>query len=204
MQPNYPTQTPGPTLDYLNSIAPQQQQKTMNPFVLWGIIAAVLIVMVLAIVGMASGGNSSTNRLAQVGATGSNLKELSKGADKNIKSSELRSLNSNLNLVLANLNRDLSEPLKVAKISLANKKDKTVLAVTSEFDAVNKRLEDARLNGIYDRTYAREVTYLLKLLHSDMEKLYNQSKNKAFKQVLLDNDNSLEPLLKGFQTFNDS
>ena len=202
MDPNYQQPIPGPGVEYLNSIASQPQVKTINPFVLWGLIAAALIAVIIIVITAASGGNNPTKQLTQVGASTANLKLLTEAANNDIQSSELRSINSSLTLTLTNTNRDLAEHLKKQKINIKNtKKNKTVAVVTANFDSVNQRLEDARLNGLYDRTYVREMTYLLKTLHADMEELYNSSKSKSLKTTLETNDNNLAPLLESLEAF---
>jgi hypothetical protein len=209
MEPNYqsPQQppTPGPGLEYLDSIAAQPRIKTINPFVLWGAIVAALVIVVIVVINIAGGGTSTKSVLAQVGATSSALKELSDEANGHIQSSDLRTINSNLSLTLANTNRDLSEPLATQKISLKDpKKNKTVAEVMIEYEQVAERLEDARLNGLYDRTYAREVTYQLKNLHSYMSQLYGSTRSTSLKSALETNDDNLAPLLEEFESFNAS
>lgn len=201
MYPDQPQPTPPPQgIDYLNSITPQTKTKTLNPLVLWGLIAAALITTLLVIVGLASSGNSPKKQLTVVGASAGNLKTLVETSNSKIQSSELRSINSSLIIVLTNTNRDLAEPLKKQEINLKNtKKDKTVASVAAGYQKVNERLEDARLNGVHDRTYVREVSYLLKTLHSDMEELYHASKSKDLKVILETNDNNLAPLLESLE-----
>jgi len=206
MDPNYqqpqPQPVPGPGLDYLNAIAPQPQSKTINPLILWGLIGAALITVIMIVIGMASGGNTPTKQLTTVGASAANLQKLTEGADNNIQSSELRSINSSLSITLANTNRDLAVPIKQQKINLKNvKKNKTVAAVAAGYAEIGERLEDARLNGVYDRTYVRELTFLLKTLHADMEELYNSSRSKSLKTTLETNDNNLAPLLESLEAF---
>ena len=206
MEPNYhqpQPQAPGPGVEYLDSIAAQPTVKTINPFILWGLIATALVVVIVAVLALAGGGNSSENLLARVGATSASLKELTDDADGHIQSSELRTINSSLSLTLANTNRDLSEPLEKQDINLKDvKKNKTLSNVAAEYEEIAGRLEDARLNGLYDRTYAREVAYQLKNLHSYMGQLYDSSRSKSLKSSLESNDNNLAPLLKEFESFN--
>jgi hypothetical protein len=192
--------------DYLNQIATPAPVKTVNPLALWGLIGGllVLVIVVVVFVSSAAGGGTSTSSLTSVGAKIDNLKTVSESAQKNIQSGELRSLNGNLTLILTNADRDMAEPLAAKKIKLTDKKNSAVAKVTSDFDALNSRLEDARLNAVYDRTYAREITYALKTLHSDMSILYKSSSNTKLKTVLNTTDDNLKPLVEGFSSFNAS
>lgn len=210
MDPNNPQFQPQPQpmpqpsqgIEYLNSIAPQTKVKTVNPFILWGLIVAAVVIVILVVIGLAGGGNSPTKQLTVVGASTSNLKDLSEDASKDIQSTELRSINSSLTIVLTNANRDLAPFLKSEDINLKNtKKNKTLGAVVAGYTKVSERLEDARLNGVYDRTYVREVSFLLKTLHADMEELFNSSRSKSLKTALESNDNNLAPLLESLEAF---
>lgn len=203
MEPNYQQQPPyqNADVDYLNTIAPQTPVKTINPFILWGGIIAALLLVVLTVAGLANSGTGTDTLLARVGATSSNLKDLTDEAADSMQSSELRSINSNLSITLANMNRDLAEPLAAKKINLKNpKKNKAVAEVALEYAEIQERLEDARLNGLYDRTYTREIIYQLKTLNSYMGQLYESTNSEALKTVLDSNNENLRVLLEELET----
>lgn len=205
MQPNN-SQSPQPlSVDYLDSIASAQPVKTVNPFMLWGLIGGLLIfifAVVMAVSSTSSGTPSAS--LASVGATLVDLQKVSENAQDNIQSTKLQSLNSSLTLTLTNTNRDMAEILKAQKINLKNtKENKNLLIVKKDFEALEQRLEDARLNAVYDRTYAREITYSLKTLHANMGQLYKATRSKSLKAVLDKTDSSLNLLLAGYEDFND-
>ncbi len=177
----------------------------MNPAVLWGLIVGVLILAIIVIVGVfsASGGPSPSS-LAAVAAKFDNLRTISVAAEDDVQSSELRTLNSSLRLSLTNTNRDLVEPLKAQDISLKDKKNSSVAAVTADFEELSGRLEDARLNAVYDRTYAREMSYELKTLRSEMAVLYKKSGSKSLRATLETADSNIKPIVEGLETFNAS
>ena len=201
-QPQVQPQVPS---DYLNSIAAPTPVKTLNPMVLWGLIGGLLILVIAVIIGVSSSlGGNATASLAGVGAGFNSLQEVSEGGQENIQSTQLRTLNSSLTLVLTNANRDLSAPLKAQDISLKDSKNSSVIAVRNNFEAVSKRLEDARLNGVYDRTYAREMTYALKSLNNDMGELYDSTRSSELKKILDDTQKTLSPLIIEFSSFNAS
>jgi hypothetical protein len=203
MQPNSPYQQPQVPSDYLDQIAAPQQVKTLNPVLLWGLIGGVLLLAIVVIMGVMSGSKGDTSSsLAGVAARFNNLQSVAVGAQENLQSSELRTLNSSLALSLTNSNRDLAAPLKSQDINLKDKKDRTVIASAAEFAKLDTRLEDARLNAVFDRTYAREVTYQLKTLRSDMAVLYKKSKSKSLKTALATADTNLKPLVEGFAASN--
>ena len=192
------------SVDYLNAIATKPAAKILNPFVLWGLIAGVLLVGVVVIMFVASAGGSPTDSLTRFGARLSSLKTVSMDAQENITSSDLRTLNSSLTLVLTNANRDLQDPLEAEDISLEDEKNSQVEQVTNETSQLTKRLEDARLNAVFDRTYAREISFYLKSLRSDMSVLYRSSSSDSLKTILNTTDDNLAPLQTGFANFTDA
>ncbi len=177
----------------------------MNPIVLWGLIGGLLLLAIITVIGISSiTGGKSTSSLTSVAATLDRLKTVTTDAQENIQNSDLRTLNSSLDLSLTNVNRDLSEPLKAQKINLKDKKNSTIHDVTDEFDELDTRLEDARLNAVFDRTYAREMAYTLKKLRSDMTTLSKRSSSKDIKEALQTANENLGPLVEGFSEFNAS
>lgn len=191
--------------DYLNQIAAPAPVKKLNPLFLWGLIGGLLVLAIVAVVaiGAMSGTGTSSSSLTAVASKLENLKKVSESAQKNIQSGELRSLNSSLTLVLTNANRDMAEPLKAKDIKLKDEKKKeSVVRITKEFEELDTRLEDARLNAVYDRTYAREMTFALKTLHSDMSVLYKNTRSNSLKEVLDTTDTNIAPLLDEFESFN--
>lgn len=205
MQPNNNQPSQPLSIDYLDSIAAKPTVKTVNPLMLWGLIGGLLIFTLIVVMALASasGDKTPSASLASIGGRLVDLQKVSEDAQDNIQSTELQSLNSSLTLTLTNTNRDMGEVLKAQKISLKNTKDnKALLIVKKDFDELNQRLEDARLNGVYDRTYAREMAYALKTLHADMGQLYKATRSKNLKTILDDADKSLSLLQSGYEEFN--
>jgi hypothetical protein len=191
--------------DYLNQIATPQPKKTLNPFVLWGLIGGVLLLVVVVILAVSSAGQGSTSgSLTAVATKLSKLQKLSEKAQSNIQSSDLRSLNGSLTLVLTSANHDIAGPLKTNKISITNAKNPTVKKVNDYFASLDARLEDARLNAVYDRTYARELSYALKTLESDISILRTSTHSRSLKAVLATTNNNLTPIAQSLQDFNGS
>lgn len=195
-QPQYPT-------NYLDTIAAQPQAKTMNPMMLWLLIGGVLAFAVVVLMFVFSAGGGATERITRFGARMSSLQTVTSESQEQIKSGELRSLNSSLTLVLTNANRDLEEPLTSLGIEIDNEKQSTVALVADETEELNGRLEDARLNAIFDRTYVREMSFYIKSLRTEIRGIYGSTKNDDLKDVLQTTENNLAPLLTGFENFNE-
>ena len=199
MYPDPNTQAP---IDYLNQIAPQPQKPGLNKGALIGVIALIAVVLavvigfVMFISSSASGPKTSMITLA---ARMQAVQEVSDKAQKNIKSSQLRSVNSNLKILLTDANRDIAAPLLAEKIDVA-KLDKAVVA-KEKADKITATLEDARLNATYDDTYAREMSFKLKTISLLMQQIYDQSNSKAMQDFLMETDDNLSPIQKQLDDF---
>jgi hypothetical protein len=203
MYPNQltPPQEPTPT-DYLNQIAPQAPKKSifhlgMRQIIFIGIGLVVFVSILSIIANSIAGGQKEP--LQRLGARLSTTQTVVDGAQSNLKSSKLRSLNSNLKLYMTNTSRDIAAPLLVSGVDVAQL-SKSVLAAESTA-ALSSRLEDARLNAVFDRTYAREMTYQLGTLLTLMEKIYNSTRDAELKVFLASASENLQPTQESFANF---
>jgi hypothetical protein len=196
-----PTATPLPT-DYLNQIAPQVPKKPIFSFglrqiIMIGVVLVVLVIILAIVINSVTG--NSRSPLEHLSARLTTTQAVATSAQTNLKSSELRSLNSNLKLYLTNTNRDITAPLLLAGVNSLKLDKKTVLAESTV--AMSARLEDARLNGVFDSTYAREMTYQLGQTMTLMDQIYNSTGNTKLKTFLQTAYGSLKPTQASFANF---
>jgi hypothetical protein len=128
------------------------------------------------------------------------LQSVADKSQKTIKSGPLRSTNSNLAIFLTNANRDIVEPLKNNGITI-EKIDKKITAAENG-EALTKTLEDARLNAVFDRVYAREMGYQLDTVEALMKDIYAKSNSKSLKEFMQKTDENLQPIRKQLNDFN--
>ncbi|MFZ3010025.1 MAG: hypothetical protein WA030_03355 [Candidatus Microsaccharimonas sp.] len=208
MNPNQPQSPPSlipnpSSADYLNQIAPQAPRRT--PFkvgpklflMIGGVLVLLVIILSISVNSIAAGQRRPLEKLA---ARLQSTETIVKDAQVNLKSSQLRSLNSELKLFMANTNRDLADPLKRAGVDITKLNAATVKSeATTE---LTDRLEDARLNAVYDRTYAREMAYKLDTIITLMEQIYDSTSSTSLKTFLETTYKNLEPTQKAFSDFN--
>lgn len=211
-QPGVPSANYGPapaapatyTADYLDQIAPPPAgPKLMGGNFMWILIGlAVVFMFAVGLLTLTSGGNN-TATAQSVYLRVENLGTVSDNYRRYLKSTKLTTANTNLKIFLSNARRDITDPLvqngvDLAKISKETK-DKEVAAA----DEITAKLEDARLNAILDRTYAREMAYQTQLL---IEQYNKMAKNPS--PLIADNAKktipNLEPLQKTFAEFNEA
>lgn len=195
-QPNY-------SIDYLNQIAPQASKRQFDPkFRLIAIILGIATIVTILLVIITSVGGTSKSSLQQLAARLKATETIATEAQLNLKSSELRSLNGSLKILLTNTNRDIATPLKNHGIN-AEKLDKNI-ATQENGDAIKKALEEARLLGTYDRTYAREMSYQLETIVLQMQQLYKSTSSETLKTFLDTSYKNIQPIQKQFSELNAS
>lgn len=187
--------------DYLDQIAaPKKQPGMNNKLFLSVVIGGALIAILVGIFLVFSGMSSKPAALQTLGLRLETIQKVSNDSQKTIKSGKLRTINSNLTLYLTNTNRDLALQLTSNGIDL-KKLDKNEIADESG-DELTKKLEEARLNVVFDRTYANELTYQLETIDVLMNQVYKSTKSKSLKTFLESSNTGLQALKKQFSEFN--
>lgn len=188
-------------VDYLNQISGQPQKPGLSSKLFLGIIGGAIALVILVVILMAtSGGGGSKDKMQTLAARLVTLQTIASDSQKTIKSGDLRSTNSNLTIFLTNTNRDIVEPLAKNNVD-ATKLDEKIVAQESG-EALTAELEDARLNAVFDRTYAREMSYQLDTVSVLIREIYNSTNNSSFKTFLENTNTNLEPLREQFSDFN--
>lgn len=164
----------------------------------------LLIALLVFVLTLTNNGSGPTQKMQTFAARVQSLEKITADAQQNIKSNDLRGTNSNLTLFLTNTDQNMTTPLKNNNVD-TTKIDPTVLAsVKSDGDALTAKLEDARLNAVFDRTYAQEMSYQLSTLRTLMSSIYTSSNSKSLKDFLQTTDSTLVPIQKQLNSFNDS
>lgn len=188
-------------VNYLDQISPQNNQPVglfSKPIL---IALGVLIVSIL-LVGFMLLGSAPKDTFEKLAARLTFTSETVEYATGYIKDSNLRAANTNLTLYLENNMRDIEEVLTLNNKSLS-KLDKNILAEESD-STVQERLEDARLNGIFDRVYAREMAYQLELILSLARQMSKSATKETITDYMSDTITNLEPIQQEFSDFNNA
>jgi hypothetical protein len=194
------------SIDYLNQIAPKQNNKLSlfnNKKILLVIIGLALIVVVSIIsIVINSVSDSAKKPYYQLGLRLKSTQTISQTIQSELKSTSLRTTNSSLELYLANINRDITTPLKNNNIALGNANNTLVSQENGK--TLLAKLEDARLNAILDRTYASEMAYQLDTILVLMQQIYTNTKSASMKSFLSTSYANLSPIQKQFANYNDT
>lgn len=160
----------------------------------------LLLAIIVGIFAFTSGGTAPRDQLQTLAARINTLQKVSSTAQKNIKSSKLRSINGSLTLLLTNASHDMAEPLKNNDVDVL-KLDKDIVKAEAGTELSGK-LEDARLNAVFDRTYTREMSYQLDTVKALMKQIYAKTSSKSLKDFLNETDKNLTPINTQLKDFN--
>jgi len=160
----------------------------------------LILVILVGILSLLGGGSGPTKNMQTFAVRVQTLEKITSSSQKNIKSNDLRGANVNLNIFLTNTDQGMTAPLEKNGV-IITKIDKTITAAENG-DAITAKLEDARLNAVFDRTYAREMSYQLAALQTLMNTIYKNTKSSSMKSFLKTTNESLVPIKKQFDTFN--
>jgi len=182
----YRNQNPDPNpypIDYLNQIAPKQQKPGMDNKKFLGLVGGGLAVALIVGMFVLFGGGESTGQLLQkYAARVEALQEVSKDTQKNLKSGDLRSINSNLSITLLDAHTKLAEPMATQGLDV--KRIDSDIKAAEATDELEAKLEDARLNATLDRIYPREMSYQVKTVRALMKEIYAKTNSTSLKEYL--------------------
>lgn len=156
------------------------------------ILAFIALLVIGNMIGSASGKAIDLSRQIYVRST--NLQSTLKDYDKQLKSSKLRSIGSALSGTLTNTTNQLSTYLKKdesAKSPL-EPKESTVAEEAELSSNLNTSLNNAKLNGILDRSYTNQIQLQVSLLMSLGSELLARTKDPELERIVTDMNTSLQ------------
>ena len=205
--------------DYLNQIASEARPlerkapgffgKTLNLSmkqlkIIGGVIISMILVLIIGLIVSSSNKNGERDYVDMAYLRTDDLSSVIESYRTEIRSSKLRSMAMSLKSVLSETNYILATSLaddfgakdssKPAKASTAEKEE----AIIGELSAV---LENARLNALLDRVFAREFAYQISLLISLETDVISHTKKEPLKTNLTSARTNLEAIHSEFDNF---
>lgn len=188
--------------------APKTSKFSLNPKVL--IIAGIGIALVIfmAIIGSMLGNVSDKEKdeAMRLHVRAHYLLETLNEYTNSVKSSQLRSMGTTLSTHLTELNRDLL-PMLTEHWGYEDWEDDTPAEVLEEETAASEKLngdfENARLNGLLDRVYVRELALQIALLTSIQTEIIARSEREDLIDLLTRSSNNLKELHQQFADYSD-
>lgn len=202
-QPSQPGPSREYTVDYLNQIAPASHQKTLSKFAVFGMIIAVVVVAVFAVMLLLGGGAPNFSVQAKtVQARLTTLQDVTKAQQKNLKENDISSMNATLSTSLASMDAGLTQLLKTKGIKPSTNTSSSIAKSEKIYsEKLASKFNDAYLTGTLDRSYASEMIYQLAILKSQMQKLKTVSNSKSVSEFYTTNITTLDAATKQFSEF---
>lgn len=190
------------SIDYLNQISTQPKKSGMNDrFFLFIVGGGLLFAIIVGLILLTSSSNGPTQKMETLAAQLQTLQTISSQANANIQDDSLSATNSTLTLLLTNINLNIAAPLKTNGVDVT-KIDKAI-SNAENGAALTQTLENAKLNAVYDRTYAREMSYQLATVIALMKEIYNDTHSTSLKTFLNTTYLNLQPIQTQFANFTD-
>ncbi len=203
-------------MDYLNQISaasnPQPQQKQSIGglfskkfiFIIGGLLIFAILIMILGSV-IGKTGNKEKAVAERINIRISNLMEVTQNYGKITKSSTLRSMNASLYSVLNGTSVNLS-PILTTVYELTPETANAEITAEEEdsFNQLKASLDHAKLNGLLDRTYPREITLQIQLLLSLESEISERTKDQNIKNIIGESYNNLSSIYTKFSEYSEA
>lgn len=199
-------------LSYLNQIsasaAPPSTKKSTSPlpflqqkgFRIFIIIAGAIIVLSIIFGIISSIFNRETDYVPRLQLRTTNLYSTITDYSSQIKSSSLRAANSSLATIIGNMSDTLSTYID-PKYEIPPKVEEEEEAISSELSAA---LFEAKINGLLDRTYARQLAYSISIILSLEEEALSHTSDQSIKAYLTTSAENLNKILPAFSEYSDT
>lgn len=193
------------SIDYLNQLSGEgKNSEQFNPkIVIGGIIGfIVLAAAMMFLIFSSSGGPAGPGPEVTLYKTIVGTAEITDDSKKKLHSSDLVSINSSIDILLLNSITGMIKPL--SKSGIDADKLESEAQKEEEFAEPMKKLEDARLNAVYDRAYLRIIDFRIDSILLLVEKVNKTSGNSDLKKYLSKTKSDLEVIDKALEEFKKS
>lgn len=193
-------------ISYLNQISASAQPKKSSSLFsdkkirIFLIVAAGIFIACILFAIINSILNRETDYLPRLDLRTKNLSSVITTYNRQVKSSSLRAGGASLSSILDNLSSTISPRLDPEKeIS-----EKITTEESEILSNMSTSLANAKINGLLDRAYAREITYGITILLSLEAEVLESSKDEYLKASLSSSMESLNNVLPAFSDFSDT
>lgn len=191
------------SIDYLDQLAGPTSRGIDKKFIIIGIAGVVALIAATFLLFATPNSSPSTKSEISLYTTMVDVEATTSQSKRHIKSSQLAAINSNLRTSLVNATRDMSDPLTSmgqdpASLKAAAKKP------PYHDDKLVATLEDARLNGIYDRVYANEINNKVLFILTYMESIEKNNSRESMQTFIKNNQSNFTEIQESIEKYRDS
>ncbi|MBQ2660415.1 hypothetical protein IJF86_03315 [Candidatus Saccharibacteria bacterium] len=193
-------------ISYLNQISASAQPKKSDSLFgdkklhIFFISAAAIFIACILFAIINSIVNRETDYLPRLNLRAQNLSSVIKTYNPHVKSSSLRAAGASLSSIIDNITTALP-----AYIDTEKELPESITSEESDIlSGITTSLAEAKINGLLDRAYARELSYGVSLLISLETEALNHAKNDSAKTFLSSSMDSLNNILPAFSNFSET
>lgn len=191
------------SIDYLDQMAVPVKKPLEKKYLFAGIGVGVALLLSLALLMFTPQRTASIANEVSLYTTMIDVEKSTDRSARNLKSSGMSSANSAMRSTLTNAARDMQTPLTNMGQDPSSLKSSATKPPYHD-DKLVTTLEDARLNGIYDRVYAREMNTKMKLMISYMESIEASNSRESMQEFIKKNKKSFEDIQKSVEDWQTS
>mgnify|MGYP006200696097 FL=1 len=173
--------------------------KLMVAVIIAGLLAVVLFAFMLL-----NAQPSVNDEARQLHLRLSTLQTIAEDQQKELRSNDLRAINSSYILFLTDSLESIEVPLQNLGVNMKKTDKKTAAKEAAYEEKLAREFEDDRLNAVLDRTYPRDMAYELSVVKSMMKAIYSKTSSKSTKEFLEKADANLSPIAKRFTDFSNT
>ena len=182
-------------LEYLNSITPSSvAAKTSHNFSLkklFLILGAIFLAIIAFVIINSALTPDDSSAISDLNSRSTALAEVASSYQPSLRSTSLRAASASARTVLSSISS-----------SLTDYSEKNPERYDSS--SLDSTLEHSKLNGYLDRTFAREFSYELSLLITDLTSLAEKTADPALREFLVSSADSLRVVLPSFENYSEA
>lgn len=191
------------SIDYLDQLAGPTRKGIDKKFIIAGAAGALALLLAAALLFATPRSSVSTQSEVSLYTTMVDVEASTRQSSRHIKNSQLAAINSNFRTSLTNATRDMADPLSSMGQDPTRLKSAATKAPYHD-DKLVATLEDARLNGVYDRIYANEINTKVLFILTYMESIEKNNSRESMQEFIKSNQSSFTQIQQSIEEYRDS
>lgn len=189
---------------YLDSIAPPPPKQAFLSGSFGKIFFGLIFLFVIAVSFIvAFSGQDKTADLQQLSVRLENIQKTAKNQQKNLKSGNLKNINTDFTTWLAGNFSETESLLKEGGVKKSQYDKKMVSSEKARTEELDQKFEDARLNATLNQTYANSMSAETEELVNALNSMSRRSQSAKIRDFAAKAKANLQPIQDRFEKYND-
>ena len=189
---------------YLDSIAPPPAKPALFSGSFGKIFFAMIFLFVIAVsIIVAFSGQDKTADLQQLSVRLDNIQQTVKAQQKNLRSSNLKNINTDLTSWIAGSFSESETLLQEGGVKKTQYDKKMVNSEKAQAEELTQKYEDARLNATLNQVYANSMASETEEIVAMLNSMAKRSQSAKIREYAKKSSDNLQPIQDRFEKFND-